>query len=714
MKRMFLFWSALGLLAHSHAARLEPEGNQTQVAKATVATLPRVHMSHEPLSESLTRRTLDNYLRTLDFDRTIFLASDVEAFRLRLPQLQRELENGDLSFAFDAFTLFKERASNRVDFVRSLLDKGFDVAADEEFVWKRKDAAWPADQAEWDDLWAKKVKNEYVGRLVSTEMRRLEAEEKAAKTNEVSEASPGTNAVVEATAAKPEDPEDKLSPEQLIRKRYDQFRTVLDSHDSEYVLQMYLNSFTRAFDTHSSYFSPRNEEDFDIQMRLSLTGIGALLTSEEGAAKIEKLIKGGPAERDGRLQPGDKIIAVAQDQEPAVDILFWPLYKSVRLIRGPIGSTVVLHVIPASDPTGTEVKLINLVRDEIKLEEKAAKSQLHELPRGDKSIQLGIIHLPDFYADLSGKRENNEESRSSATDVLRLLRELNAKSAQGLILDLRNNGGGSLPDAVEMTGFFIDQGPVVQVKAERQVRPLYDPERGLEFDKPMVVLVNRQSASASEILAAALQDYGRAIIVGDSKTHGKGSVQSLMPLDREDESLGALKVTTAAFYRVDGRSTQLKGVSPDVEIRTPTDVMELGEEYLDNVLPWTWIRPTRYQPSGDLRALVKQIQMQSQARLAENKEFKYYQDKIDRLAERVQRRKISLRLEERLAQAKADRELDKLQQSGLMLGDEEEDDAAEDEVAEIRPDKDLILKEGLEILADLIELSQPRAAAIRP
>ncbi len=715
MKRTILFWSILSLTVLSHAARLEPEGKQSQIAKATVAALPRLHMSHEPLSESLTRRTLENYLRTLDFDRTIFLASDVESFRLRLPQLQKELESGDLTFAFDAFTLFQSRASNRVDYVHALLDKGFDVNVDEDFVWKRKDAAWAANEAEWDRLWARKVKNEYVGRLVSTEMRRIEAEEKAAETNQVSEAASEGPEVEAGTApAVAADPEDKLSPEELIRKRYDQFRTVLGSHDSEYVLQMYLNSFTRAFDTHSSYFSPRNEEDFDIQMRLSLTGIGALLTSEEGAAKIEKLIKGGPAERDGRLQPGDKIIAVAQDTEAPVDILFWPLYKSVRLIRGPIGSTVVLHVIPASDPTGTEVRLIDLVRAEIKLEEKAAKSKLHELPRGDGSLKLGIIHLPDFYADLSGKRDNNAESRSSAADVRRLLRELNASGAHGLVLDLRNNGGGSLPDAVEMTGFFIDQGPVVQVKAERQVRPLFDPDRGLEFDKPMVVLVNRQSASASEILAAALQDYGRAIIVGDSKTHGKGSVQSLMPLDRGDETLGALKVTTAAFYRVDGRSTQLKGVSPDVEIRTPTDVMELGEEYLDNVLPWSWIRPTRYQPSGDLRSLVKQLQMQSQARLAENKEFKYYQDKIDRLAERVQRRKISLRLEERLAQAKADRELDKLQQSGLMLGDDDDEGAGEDGAAEIQPEKDLILMEGLEILADLIDLSQPRAARVRP
>jgi carboxyl-terminal processing protease len=417
-------------------------------------------------------------------------------------------------------------------------------------------------------------------------------------------------------------------------------------------------------------------------------------------------MKGGPAEKDGRLNSGDKIIAVQQEGEEPVDILYWPLYKSVRLIRGPIGTTVILHVIPASDASGTQVELIDLVRDEIKMEEKAAKSKVHDLKREESEYKMGIIALPDFYADFSAGA-HAEKGRSSAVDIRRLLEDLNEQEVDGLVLDLRNNGGGSLRDCVEMTGYFIDNGPTVQVKSNRAAEVLNDPNPGVLFDKPMVVLVNRLSASASEILAAALQDYGRAVIVGDSKTHGKGSVQSLLPLDRRDDSLGELKVTTAGFFRVSGGSTQLKGVSPDIIIRSPTDVMELGEEYLSNVLPWSWVPPSQYRPWRDLRKVNKVLDEKSKARLDANEKFKYYQNKVDRLAERVQRREVSLNLEKRLDQLLKDRELDKLQDKGLVLADpdiDEEDNAADEEEGfQIQPDRDLVLKEGLEILADLIE-----------
>jgi carboxyl-terminal processing protease len=418
-------------------------------------------------------------------------------------------------------------------------------------------------------------------------------------------------------------------------------------------------------------------------------------------------MKGGPAASDGRLQAGDKIIAVEQEGEEPVDILYWPLYKSVRLIRGEIGTTVVLHVIPASDATGSMVEKIDIVRDVIKLEEKAARSDIYELEREDGSYKLGIIALPDFYADFSGG-SNGEEPRSSATDVRKLLEELNSEDVQGLVLDLRNNGGGSLRDCVEMSGFFVDNGPLVQVKSGRRVRAMRDPERGVLFEKPLVVLVNRLSASASEILAAALQDYGRAVIVGDSKTHGKGTVQSLMPLDRGDESLGSLKVTTAGFFRVDGRSTQLKGVSPDIPIRSPSDVMELGEEYLDNVLPWSWVAPVRYSPAGDLREVNAYLSDRSEERLAENETFSVYQEKVDRLEERMKRREVSLEWETRLARHLKDRELDKLQDKGMLVMEEDEEED-EEEALSILPDRDLVLKEGLHILADLISYTPPVA-----
>lgn len=716
-----LIWSCL-----PHAgAKVLPQNDAGEIMRLLGQAMPVTHLSHEPLSESLMRRTVDNYLRTLDFDRSLLKAEDVTYLRRQAATLEEAFREGDSEFAYTTFELIKERAENRVAFVNTLLDEGFDFDKEEDFVWRRKDAPWAEDDAAWDELWRKKVKNEYVGILVSRKIRELEAEddaaEKAAKEEE-KEASADTEAAErEETGeeAAPEvaedgagdsteeeaDPELDLTPEERIRKRYERFSEVLNGHDSEYVLGAFLSSLAGAYDAHSSYLSPRREEDFDIQMRLSLTGIGAELTYEEGAAKIQRVMKGGPADKDGRLQSGDKIVAVQQEGEEPVDILYWPLYKSVRLIRGEIGTKVTLHVIPASDATGTQVRLIELERDEIKLEEKAARSKVYELERDETVHRLGIINLPDFYADFS-RDTNGSEPTSSAKDVRRLLEELNEEDVEGLVLDLRNNGGGSLRDCVEMTGFFVDAGPVVQVRSGQRVSSMADPNRGVVFEKPLVVLVNRLSASASEILAAALQDYGRAVIVGDSKTHGKGSVQTLLPLDRRNDEYGALKVTTAGFYRVDGRSTQLKGVSPDILIRSPTDVMELGEEYLPNVMPWSWVKPLRFKPFGDLREVTAELDKQSKERLSEHEDYQIYQNKVDRLAERVQRREISLNFQERLTQTQADRELDKLQSQGLQLSVDEEDDdteADEEDDRDIRPEKDLILKEGLEILADLVE-----------
>jgi carboxyl-terminal processing protease len=698
-----LLWSSL----LRGTTTIVPQSDAGEIMRLLGQALPVTHLSHEPISESLMRRTLDNYLRSLDFDRSLLKAEDITLLRRQAANLENNFKEGDTELAYATFELIKERAENRVAYVNELLDRGFDLEKEEYFIWKRKDAPWAKDDAEWDELWRKKIKNEYVGILVSRKIREIEAEEAAA---EKEAAADGEEADDEASEEAEEIAEEDameldLTPEERIRKRYERFMEVLNGHDSEYVLGAFLSSMAGAYDAHSSYLSPRREEDFDIQMRLSLEGIGAELTYDEGAAKIQRVMKGGPADQDGRLQTGDKIVAVQQNGEEPVDILYWPLYRSVRLIRGEKGTKVTLHVVPASDASGTQVRLIELVRDEIKLEEKAAHSKVYELERDESVRRLGIINLPDFYADFSGG-SNGSAPVSSAKDVRSLLEQLNEENVEGLVLDLRNNGGGSLRDCIEMTGYFINSGPVVQVRSGQRVSPMSDPNRGVVFDKPLVVLVNRLSASASEILAAALQDYGRAVIVGDSKTHGKGSVQTLLPLDRRNDQYGALKVTTAGFYRVDGRSTQLKGVSPDILIRSPTDVMELGEEYLPNVMPWSWVKPLRFQPHGDLREVNQQLSTLSSERLAEHEDFQIYQNKVDRLSERVQRREISLNFTDRLEQTKLDRELDRLQSEELQiaLDDEENDEGDEEDSQEdIRPDKDLILMEGLQILADLVE-----------
>ncbi len=678
-----------------------PAEHHERIARLVADGLPRAHVTHRDLDDTIADQAFETYLETLDHDRSVFLASDVEEFEQWRESLDEQLRRGHTQFAFKVFDRFIQRMRERVEFVNRLLESEFDFSLDEEFRRDREGAPWPATPEEQNELWRKKIKNEFLAHRVN---RTLKEEEAAAATNRAAGADSDAG---EEDGEQVEDGGETAldrSPEEAVRDRYRQFLSVLEGHDAQWVLQMYLNGFTRAYDAHSSYMSPRASEDFDIAMRLSLTGIGALLTMEEGAAKIVRLIPGGPAEQDGRLKPGDKIIAVGQEGEEPVDILYWPLYKSVRLIRGPVGTEVRLEVVPASDSTGTQVKTIVLTRDEIKLEEKAAKSRVRDVPGRlePDAVRLGVIELPDFYADLRGRRNGDEEPRSCSRDVQRLLESLQTNRVDGLLLDLRNNGGGSLPDAIEMSGFFIDDGPIVQVKANRRIRVLRDPRTGVLFEKPMLVLVNRQSASASEILAGALQDYGRALIVGDEKTHGKGTVQSVFPLDRKNPKLGALKITTAAFFRIDGRSTQLKGVAPDIVLPSPLEAMEVGEEYLDNVLPWSRIEAAAYEPVGTLGGVANRLKALSENRLATNQSYATYQDLLHRLESRVKMTNITLNLEKRLAMGREDREIEELQQQleeqfsrRFPDRDDEEDDKT-----------DLVLEESLQILRDMVEMQR--------
>lgn len=659
---------------------LDPEPHYTLIAKKLARQLPRHHVTEVFLEDSKAEKALTNYLRGLDYDRTIFLAEDIAAFREQASLLDDQLREGHIEFAYDVFIRFKERVTNRFAYIEQLIESDFDVDIDETYVWKRKELPWAADEAEWDELWRKKIKHEYVSHVVN---RKLKAEEKEREEESATEtaleeavdASPvadtngvdiSTNAAGVSTngVAESETPKKPVyTPRELILKKYRQFVTVLDGHDAEWVLQQYMNAFAQAYDSHSSYLSPRAGEDFDISMKLSLTGIGALLTTEDGAAKVVRLIAGGPAERDGRLQPGDKIIAVAQGDEASVDILYWPLYKSVRLIRGEIGTKVVLTIIPASDVAGTTVEEIDLIRDVIDLKERAAKSEVRELPGDDEhaATRLAVIRLPDFYADLAGRQRGEKTSKSSARDVKKLLLELRTNDVDGVLLDLRNNGGGALADAIEMTGHFIDRGPVVQVKGNRGPRVLKDPHEGAVYNGPLVVLVNRQSASASEILAAALQDYGRAVIVGDSKTHGKGTVQSVFPLDRSNDRLGQLKLTTAGFYRINGHSTQLKGVVPDIVVPSAMDVMEIGEEFLPNVLEWTWISQTPHEKADTLTGVIANLKHHSEERRANDERYKIHRQLLEKLDLKLAKEEYSLHLETRLAMVREDRKLKELE-----------------------------------------------------
>jgi len=688
------------------------------IAKEAAVRLPGEHLNKTNLGDSISEKALENFLNALDPEHGIFLRDDVATFEEQSRLLDDQLRAGHLEFAFSLFSLYQQRVSERVAHVETLLENDFDITVSEEYEWKRDKAPWPENEAAQAELWRKKIKNEYVGAKVAEALRLKEAAEVAKAESDAVEASKDSEEEVEsnpdtdAQASEGElaPPRPELKPKELISKRYRQFESVITGHDAEWVLQTYLTAFTHAYDAHSTYLSERTAEDFDIAMKLSLTGIGAILTLDDGAAKIVSLVAGGPASRDGRLKVGDRIIGVSQGDEPTQDIMFWPLYKSVRLIRGKVGTRVVLDVVPATDISNTRIERIELIRDVIQLEEKAAKAEVHEIPatENDQKFKLGVITLPDFYADQQGVKQGAEGARSSAFDVRNLLQELVSDNVDGILLDLRNNGGGSLRDAITMTGFFIEEGPIVQVRQGEYVMKYRDPSPKIEYEGPLVVLVNRLSASASEILAAALQDYGRAIIVGDTKTHGKGSVQTVFPLNPRDKRFGKLKVTTAGFYRINGDSTQLNGVTPDIKLRSAMDVMEIGEEFLPNVLPSSRVEPAFYDRSVHLRSLLDDLKTSSDRRTTSDPQYLAYQEQVDRLKDRQSVASISLNFEERMNIAEEEKALQEFQ-DGLLEAPSEAEYSDQDGAEKPRPD--LIRDEALEILRDLLELQTPHQAS---
>jgi len=668
------------------------------IARHIAGELPRQHLSRRTLDAGISRLMLENYISSLDYDRVYFLASDMELFYRKEATLVAELQAGTLDTAGEIFDILKARVRNRLAYTEELLAAGFDFTAEESYRWKRKDAPWAADENEWNELWRKRIKNEYLRQRIA----------KSIGEEIIPENNPEPGDEVEETGGDADDAKAEaerrrnLSPEEFIRDRYTQYMHILEDSDADWIVQKYLSAFARAFDPHCDYMSPAAAEDFEIEMKLSLVGIGAILRPEDGAAKIVSLIPGGPAandKRENRLRPGDKIIAVAQDDQPPVSVLHWPLYRAVRLIRGAVGSRVVLTVIPAADPTGSTTRTVDLIREEVKLEEREAKSRIESRATEDgRTLRIGVIVLPAFYADMAGKRLG-AGYKSSSGDVAAILRKMRDENVDGIILDLRNNGGGSLIEAVLMTGLFIESGPVVLVKERRGISILPDNDPVIAYGGPMVVLVNRISASASEILAAALQDYGRAIIIGDSKTHGKGSVQSVLTLGRND-NMGSVKVTSALFYRISGGSTQLKGVEPDIVIPSAFDSMEFGEDSLPNPLEWSTVRPVMFSPFDDLSGTIPALRTRSEARQAADERFQANRELLRRIEAMNADIDISLNYEERKNRAQTEKELLDVQNRLIDQAEGEKDTAP-----------DLVAEEALRILADLVQIKTP---SLRP
>jgi carboxyl-terminal processing protease len=669
---------------------LAPKPQHEEAARQIARILPREHLLRLPMSEEVAYRAWTNFFNMLDYEHVFFLRSDVNRFRAAAPLLADKLIEGDVTFAFQVMEVYKERVRDRVEYAAKRLKQPFDLDRAESFAWKRKDAPWPETEGARDELWRQRLQNELVTRLVAAE---LSSGTNAPGTNALATNASATNIAVHADA---------------IIKRYQHMRTIISDNDSDWVVQVYLSAFTRAYDPHTDYMSPSSAEDFNIDMKLSLIGIGAELTTEDGAAKIRRLIPGGPAARDTRdirLMENDKIIAVGQGSKgEMVDTLHWPLNKVVRLIRGEKGTTVLLTVIPASDPTGLSTKRVDLVRDEVKLEDQAVKSMVENAPDSKgQNRRIGVIKVPAFYADMKAGASGRGDFRSVCRDIATAIEKLRGERVEGIVLDLRGNGGGALIEAVRVTGLFIPTGPVVQVKEGFRVRILPDTDPSVAYDGPLVVLVNRLSASASEIVAGALQDYGRALVVGDSKTHGKGSVQTLIELDREGR-LGQIKITNASYFRITGSSTQLRGVTPDIVIPSQLDFYpELGEDKQPNAIPWSTVSPALFTPATGLAKILPDLIAASERRRAADSRFVAYNKLLQRIDSVNRLNELPLGIAERRRLAESEKELTELQKE---LDPDGEEDQHKPDTKQKSKTADLVLDESLHILAETI-LLQP-------
>lgn len=676
-------------------AELTPTADQAEAATWVMRYLTRLHYASKPLDDAMSQEILRRYIEALDSEKLFFLASDVAEFERRYATtLDDAISREKLDPPFEMFKVYLQRLAERTEHARGLLKEGFDFEVDESYYYDRKDASFAADRAELDEHWRQRVKNDWL---------RL----KLAKRE---------NAKIAET----------------LDKRYVDFLARVQQLDRQDVFQTFLNAYATAIEPHTNYLSPRASENFAISMRLSLEGIGAVLQREGEHVVVRSIVKGGPASRDGRIKIGDRILAVGQDKDATLtDVVGWRLEDVVDRIRGRKDTKVKLEVLPAEVGIGGATMLVELVRDKVKLEEQAASQRIIET-EGDDPRRIGVIELPAFYLDFAGRANGEPDYRSSTRDVKKLLQELKEAKVDGVLIDLRNNGGGSLTEATELTGLFIDKGPVVQVRDGRgRVMVEADTVAGVSYSGPLAVLVNRASASASEIFAAAIQDYGRGVVIGET-TFGKGTVQQLVDLDyianSDKPRLGQLKMTMAQFFRIDGASTQHRGVVPDVHFPVTMDASEYGESTFDNALPWKQIAAARFAQVGYLGRLVPVLESRHHARVSEDQEFGFLRDDIAEFQRVRDRKSISLNYKAREAERKADEA--RIAERARLRGESEDQVAAalddglnasergvavaaeEEDAAEKKPD--VLLSESARILADAVGLlhADPQLAAI--
>ena len=686
---MKLLVSALLLsvaLSTSFAKNLQPNAEYPEISRRVVYQLNTTHLSGERFDDRLSAIAWTNLVDALDYDHTLLTKEDLAKFGAYKTQIDDLVSKGNLAFGYELVSLVRDRILERCALAEKTLkqEKPFDFTKDEQYQWKRRKAERPANRKEQEALWHATLKNEYLALTLAKEFDAEEAKTKAKEDKEED---------------KPDySEEDDLSQPvaEIIAKRYRALRDTYKEMDSEIALQRILSAVAMSYDPHTDYMSPMNFEEFSMDMNLTLCGIGATLRYDDGMIRITEIMPGAPAANDTReirLQEGDRIIGVGQGDGPIEDICHKPLNQTIRKIRGPKGSVVTLKVIPVSDKTGTRTKIVDLVRDEIHLDQQAVTGHIERLTLDDGSARkMGYVRIPAFYAGtVSGT--SAEQATSMTRDLLAYIQNFNTEHVDGLVIDLRNNGGGSLMEALSMTSLFVT-GPVVQVRDKRNVQVLDGTLHRVAFRKPIVVLINRNSASASEIVASALQDYGRAIIIGDSKSHGKGTVQTVQALGN-NKVHGANRITTACFYRINGGTTQLKGVEPDLVIPSIYDALELGEDQLPGALPYSTVAPAFYAKTSDVAPFLPRLKKASDKRMKKDAQAQAALQLIEHVRKANAEEYVPLQVDARRARMKAERAIEKLQDEAMKGSKKGKGPTAEN---------DYVLREALSILSDYIDL----------
>ena len=648
---------------------------------AIVKSLERYHYSGKKLDDFLSAKILDKYLSDMDPAKNIFTAKDINEFEQVKYWLDNSLERGNLNPGYVIFNVYLQRSMQRLQYIKSLIpgwEQRFDFTRTEFISLDRENDPWPENMDALKALWYQELKNDILTQKL-----------------------------------------DGISPEEitpLLVKRYHNRQTRLAQIDEKDAFSSYMNAVTMSFDPHTQFFPPRASEDFDIQMSLSLEGIGAVLQTEDDYTKVVRLIAAGPAEKSGKLKPGDKIMGVGQGLKGEIlDTVGWRIDEVVKLIRGPRNTIVRLKIIPGDKKGAQHAETIAIKRDEVKLEEQAARKKIETITQGNASYKIGIIELPTFYLDFKAYQEGKDDYRSTTRDVLKLIEELKQENIDGLVMDLRDNGGGSLQEVNDLTGLFIKEGPTVQIRSRNgDMSQLDDTDPDIQYQGPLVVMINRMSASASEIFAGAIKDYHRGIIVG-TQTFGKGTVQAMQSLGS-----GQLKLTSAKFYRVSGESTQNRGVLPDIEYPPRYNSEDIGESALDNALPWDRSPRAKFQAFRDMAPILPLLQKKHYQRIANHPDFNYLNEKFKRNRDMFNIKQLSLKEADRKAQTalldKQELDMENRYRTAKGLApinsvaelknqSEQEENHGE---KKHREKEDILLMETTHLMADFITLSRSR------